>query len=121
MIRMRRFHKTYAVLYDVRKAHHRLVMVLLLLFFSINGLYSQKSVAKVGGEPEKYSLLPMGRNWSLGIGGGPTLSMGDLTAVNDGNKVLYGTDSLGRKRSVSLVDAAGTGIEYTFDRTWYIC
>lgn len=89
MIRMRRFHKTYAVLYDVRKAHHRLVMVLLLLFFSINGLYSQKSVAKVGGEPEKYSLLPMGRNWSLGIGGGPTLSMGDLTAVNDGNIRYY--------------------------------
>ncbi len=63
---------------------HRFVIVCFLTFLSFSGVFCQKVSQKKNNEPEKYSLIPFGRNWNVGIGGGPTLAIGDLTAISDG-------------------------------------
>ena len=67
----------------------RFVIVIFLTVFSFGSVYSQKVSQKKVVEPERYALLPFGRNWSIGVGGGPTLAMGDLTANSDGDIRYY--------------------------------
>lgn len=60
----------------------RFVIVIFLTLLSSGSVYSQKVSQKKVVEPERYALLPFGRSWSIGVGGGPTLAMGDLKAIS---------------------------------------